>query len=100
MKTKICATLFAFAFAASIGFPAAAADDTPGRTSFYASGPSASTVQFQSLSTVRAVPLSPKVMDATRGTALMPNSFTGIPTHTEAGYYKLTMKCVCLVSYE
>ncbi len=46
MKTKILATLCAFAFATSIGFPAAAADDASGvmpAYASYASGPSAST---------------------------------------------------------
>ncbi len=85
MKTRILATLFAFAFATSIGFPAAAADDASGVTSFYASGPSASTERFQSLSTMSAVQLSPKDFAATPGASIKGDATTPIVSGPVAG---------------
>lgn len=67
MKTKFCAALFAVAFAAGIGFPAAAADDASGVTTFHASGPSAATEQVRSLSTMLVVKLSPQDLAAIIG---------------------------------
>ena len=46
MKTKMLATLFAIATAASFGF-SAAAEDTSGVSSFLASGPGASAARIQ-----------------------------------------------------
>ena len=76
MKTKIAATLVALACVASIGFPAAAADDasvartrsaattTPVQTRPETSG------QFAILSDVGADALSSMELDSIRGTAL------------------------------
>ena len=75
MKTKIAATLVALACVASIGFPAAAADDAS--TARTLSAATATPVQprpetsgqFVILSDVRADALSSKELDSTRGAA-------------------------------
>ena len=75
MKTKIAATLVALACVASIGFPAAAADDAS--TARTQSAATATLVQdrpetsgqFVTLFGVRADALSSEIMDSTRGGA-------------------------------
>ena len=85
MKTKICAPLFAFAFAAGLGFPAAAADDVSGVTTFHASGTSASTEQVQSLSTMMVVKLSPQDLEAIIGAGTKRETATPVVSSPGAG---------------
>ncbi len=85
MKTKILAPLFAFAFAAGIGFPATAADDASGVTSFQATGPSASTDRFQPLFIMSAVELSLKDFEAVAVASIKGDSTTPVVSGPGAG---------------
>lgn len=70
MKTKFCALLFALAFAAGIGLPAAAADDASGVTS---------------LSAMTVVRLSPKELAAIIGAGAKGETATPVVSGPGAG---------------